>query len=362
MIRSLAPFAIALVFAPVWPGCILEPVDFGAHRCPCASGFTCDEATDRCVQGSSGGDGVVRVENLRAAWRTPNSIRWAWTPSAPDNDSLARYELSLLDTVTGETKIFDPSTSPELGFYFIQRSGGAGPVRGMFTSELTPDREYRAVLVATDTGGRTFTSNTAIGRTQIAPIGRIVIVDEDEPLGYELPGAPCYSFTSGDGAHAGTHYIERVHVCVGPSDEEVDDTRCEPNNAAVPQCWANLRTQETALAQDLNENEFELAYLEFAIAIEGSAPSYWSHAGAHLLFADGSRSYPTFEEITFIPERGYVLYQVALDQMSFVHSGSKTPSPITFEDMAGSSFDGYRIGGTFANGARIRVDSVSIRW
>jgi hypothetical protein len=361
--------------------CILDPVDFSGHPCPCADGYVCDDAIDRCVQSApAGGDGVVRVENLRAAWRTPNAIRWTWDSSAPDNDSLARYELFLarssadlamrsttpcpgFDLVPGTCCVFDPSTSPELGSYFRPRAGGPAPVRGVFASDLEPNTEYFAVLVATDTGGGTFTSNVAVGRTQIAPIGAVTIADDGDPPGYELPGAPCYApVTRAGDAQSGTDYLERIHVCVGPDAESVDDTECSPNNTSIPECWANIRTQETALDQNLDENQFELAYLEFWMAIEDSGPSYWSHAGAHLLFSDGRRAYPTFEEITFVPDRGYVRYQIALDQMTWIHPGDMEPSPITFEDMIGTRFDGYRIGGTFANGARIRIDSIAVRW
>lgn len=53
----------------VLSSCALDPVDFTGHACPCAEGFVRDEALNRCTQGgSAGGDGVVRVETLRAEW------------------------------------------------------------------------------------------------------------------------------------------------------------------------------------------------------------------------------------------------------------------------------------------------------
>ena len=120
--------ATAGVLALLAAACTVEAPDLAGKGCPCAPGWSCDPATNVCVQasggvggvgsgaaGSAGGslgggggggasDGAIVPSNLRIAWTTPESIRWAWDAVGPE-DAFLRYELV---TALVEADLGDP--------------------------------------------------------------------------------------------------------------------------------------------------------------------------------------------------------------------------------------------------------------
>lgn len=166
-------------------GCVLEPVDLSGFPCPCSDGYECELTSNRCLPVDEG-DGVVLVRNLSAGWTTPSWIHWTWEPEAPDDHQLARYELTVAESIddllasSGTARRFDPDTNPELARYTLPRSGSAEVIDATFSSGHQPDTEYVARLLAIDTAGRTRWSNIARARTSLAPVAERVIVDEAE--------------------------------------------------------------------------------------------------------------------------------------------------------------------------------------
>lgn len=340
--------------------CVLDPIDLSRFHCPCTNGYECEPTTERCVPVDDG-DGVVHVANLRADWTTPNWIRWSWHPEAPHEQQLARYELFVAESIddllerSGTTRRFDPETNPELARYTLPRSGSAEVVDGTFSQGHTPDSEYLAVLVATDTSGRTRRSNIAPARTGAAPTESLVIIDEENPPGYEIPPSQCYRWIEGDGGFGGSGYFLREHVCTGDNDH-----LCEPNTD-TEECWVNLNTQGMGLSlEPITEADFDRAYLELALYNDGATTSFWSHAGIHLRTQDDERTLWLYEEITFPPKSDYVVYQIKLDQIPI--NDPERDLILSFEDIATAELYGYRIGGSFQNGAHIRLDAITIRW
>lgn len=351
-----------LFAALVLAGCVLDELDISRFPCPCAAGYECEPAVDRCVP-ENRGDGVVVVRDLRADWTTPNWIHWRWEPEAPDDHQLARYELVVAETVdelldrSGTARVFDPDTNLEFGWYVLPRGNGVVIVDETLTSGHAPDKEYVALLMSIDTSGKSWRSNIARARTGPVPTGAIVIVDEEDPPGYEIPPSACFHRVEGDGAYnGGSAYFLREHVCTGDNDH-----LCEPNRATEEECWVNLRTQDVGLSLEaLTEAGFDRAYLEFALSNGGSTTSFWSHAGLNLRQSDGSRTLWLFEEITFPPTTDYVMYQIRLDQMPI--NNRELDLILTYEDIAASELFAYRVGGRFENGAQLRLDAIAIRW
>ncbi len=115
-------------------------------------------------------------------------------------------------------------------------------------------------------------------------------------------------------------------------------------------CFDNVRWAELNIPLDSITGG---AYIEYALAIEGTAPSpsYWS--GVDILLGDDLWS---FEPFTYRADGQYRLYQVKL-------SALRTPGgvPLRIEDLQGPLTQ-FIFAGFWPNGSTLRVDEVRVRW
>ena len=351
--------------------CVIRDVDFDAKRCPCDEGFWCDDARDRCVPGEppdggpGGGDapgidagprpdapgvdagetpGVFGVENLRAEWATPNTIRWAWDPTGAETD-LAYYEIVVSESedLSGAS-VWDVDDNPELGRYRLPRTGLGDVVTGTITDGLTEDTFYYAQLVAVDTAGGRVRSNVAVGHTEVAPrpMGFVVMFDDARRGGgYALPG--CIDVV-GTGEHAaGTAHLEWLVRC-----EDGLSAECAAGTGG--ECWENLRQQDMTIdLSGLSVGDFSTAFLEFALSYTGEQPAWYSEASVMV----GTTRF-TFVPLTHRADGRYRRFQIPLDQMS--HMGT----PMTHADLA--TLTSWRFGAQWTHDGVVRVDEIRIRW
>jgi hypothetical protein len=347
--------------------CSLEPVDFRDHPCPCAQGFVCEPCSNTCVRElASDPDARVTIADFRAAWATPHWIRWEFTPSAPDNTSLSRYDLviaeSMDDLESGRATCIGPDRNPELRGYVLESgTGGVDVVTSTFSYPHEPATAYVAYLVATDTASRRFRSNVGSITTAPAPEeDRIVLVDETLPAGaFTHPPAECFAWASGTGAHSGERYYERRHVCpaAGP------DNSCDEPAGPAPACWVNFDTQGLALdaSSRAEPGPFSRTYLEIGIAAADSEPSDWSQLGLQLAPegtapSTGGTLIPMLGGVTIPATGDYVVFEIKLDRLV---DGERA---LQGSDLADLRIHGYRVGGFFARGATLRLDSIALRW
>ncbi|NUO54678.1 MAG: hypothetical protein HOV80_38045, partial [Polyangiaceae bacterium] len=93
------------------------------------------------------------MTDLTANWAAPHSIYWSWNLEGVPSNFL-KYELVLAENVDdlrtrrGTAKVYDASTSPELGILEIPYSDAT--VQSTVTRGLEPLRSYLALLYVTD--------------------------------------------------------------------------------------------------------------------------------------------------------------------------------------------------------------------
>ncbi len=374
-------------------GCTVAPVDLDGKRCPCADGWVCDEASDRCrtadagtgvgssdvssgISSSEGSSAVpdsttaaasttveptgdpsgqpvedaFTVVSFAADWSTPNAIHWRWEVQGEASDFRA-YEVWIADTAAAvddpaTAVVFDGDVNPELDRFELRNSGDADLVEATITDALSPGTEYFARLHVLDTaGGRTTSANVAVRSTTAAPIDGVVVFGDESPFppGYPLPA--CYVRSDAAPYGGTTHHFELAHFCSAGG-----TSSCIEADTAEPECWENLRWEglEVAIAQ-LDAGDFTDAYLELAIAVDPPGDAighgWWSTVGVRV--GDQNRS---FSPLTIRADGEYRLVQVPLAQMGTTHA-----------ELAGQ-IQGARVGSTWHTGSVIRVDEAWIRW
>jgi tRNA A-37 threonylcarbamoyl transferase component Bud32 len=293
---------------------------------------------------SSAGDappsGAIRVEELRAQWATPNQVRWAWHAEG-DPDALRTYELvtgpSEADVLAASpsTTRWTAATRPELGRFLLPRTGNAEPVRSTTTSEHPEDTAVFAQLVAIDTAGRRSTSNVASIVTSEAPVGEIVVFADDETAGFGMPDgfAPAR-----ERPFAGTGHLQWRAEC-----------------PASP-CWVNLRRQALGISLDaITAGTYSTtAFLELAIAAESSGPTWYSQV--RVWYDPRSlANVAHYEGITLASDGEYRVLQVPL--RAFARDGVPVPA----DELQFGLFE-VGVGGSWADGAVVRVDEIRVRW
>jgi hypothetical protein len=295
---------------------------------------------------ADGGDAAIAIHELRAAWSTPNQIRWHWDVEGEESDFLA-YELVIGPTEEDviarapSTTLFDGTRNPELGVFILPRTFQATVVTATTTDLLEPDTTYYAQLLVRDTAGAESTSNVAVARTNPPPLYEIVLLAEGDAPGYSSPTTYVPDTTA---PFAGAEHWSYSHTC-----------------ATEPACWENLQRQ--GLMFDLSlirEGDFETsAYLEFATSLSGSIPSWYG--GAQLWYGDAD-DLTVYAGWQIAADGQYRVIQAPLD--AFVYPGGAGPEddvPVAYEALA-AGVTAFVVGGHWSDGATVRVDEARLRW
>ncbi|MEM6993146.1 MAG: hypothetical protein AAF721_21715 [Myxococcota bacterium] len=318
--------AVALVFVGALAGCEINPLFDPSIP---AGGMLGD------------GEAAVTVGNLRAAWATPNTIRWEWDAQG-DADELLAYTLTVGESEqdvldqSGSSREWTEADNPELSRYLLPRTGGEDQVTFTATDELTPDTIYFAQLRATDTAGNVVTTTVAAGRTAEPAVDEIVIMSDQETAGYSLPDN--FLLTE-ERPYAGTHAYRYDSIC-----PDGDST-----------CWENLRRQELGLdLSAISQGTFATtAYFEVAVAIEGGTTPWW--CSLWLAYDPGSERLANYGGWTARADGEYRLLQVPMRE--FEIQGAPTP----YDELALGLF-GFNVGCPWSAGSVVRVDEVRLRW
>ncbi len=260
-------------------GCGKQDIDLSGKACPCpdGSGYSCDAVCKICVPegtapgsscsgsggagggGGSGGTGgascagTITFQNFRAAWATPEVIRWEWEPLSPvtAQDQFKTYEIEV--TADGEApKIFDGTTNPELGV-FVQPNGGVDYTQATHTSGLTPGTLYTGLLRAIDTNDCVFASAPTSAPKTIQPKGGAFELYADTS-----PGNGAYPFDATE-VTAGC----RAGGCLRSTD-------CQGSG-----CWNNMGWSDTAYSAPISAGDFSNAYVEFYVKSNAATPLWW---------------------------------------------------------------------------------------
>ncbi|HWB74575.1 MAG TPA: hypothetical protein VG755_06460, partial [Nannocystaceae bacterium] len=284
-------------------------------------------------------DAAVQVAELRAAWATPNTVRWSWDAEGRADD-LRDYELvvgpSEADVLatSHRCRVFTRVDNPELGHFLLPRTGGEDPVRATITDGHAPDAAVFARLWAIDTSGRRHASNVASIHTAAAPIAEVVVFADERPHGFAIP-----ELTVSDARpFAGTHHLQFVSHC------------------ETPHCFANLRWQDLRVPlQGMTPGDWATtAYLELAVAVDGDATSWWSQLR---VWFDG-RSLDDvghFNSFALRSDGEYRVLQVPL--RAFTFRDGLAPAQQLEHDL----FE-LGLGGWWPPGAIVRIDEVRVRW
>ncbi|MEM6992292.1 MAG: hypothetical protein AAF721_17405 [Myxococcota bacterium] len=301
-------------------------------------------SSDDGVSSGSGtpNDGAITLMEFQSTWATPNQIRWRWQPQGTADDFIA-YELvtgpSEADVVqrTAAARIWTSDDNPELGVFNVPRTFVSHVVEASTTVGHPADTEVFAQLTALDSAGEQSVSAVAVARTRPEPVFEIAILGEGEPPGWSSPSS--YQLAS-EQPFAGADHFSYTHTC------------------AEPECWENLQRQDLGIdLSDIRAGDFDTtAFVEVAVAIEDSIPSWW---GSIDLWFD-----PDAPEITaqykgwqLAATAEYQLLQVPLKALR----SRETESPLTF-DLLASGLAGFVVGGHYSDGATIRIDEARLRW
>lgn len=365
--------ACALVAA-----CTIDPVDFAEKRCPCDLGFECEVARDRCVPAGSiarddgstmdsgtdapvvppdaAGPGRVVIGALRAAWSTPNSIRWEWTVTAGTAADLFEYQLVLGTTAEAAQSgdgadVWTDDRNPELGRFLLPRGSAEDPVTFTTTDELDPDTEYFAVLRAIDTMGAVSVSNVANARTSVTSLRSIDIFGDDwaAATGYYLPS--CISVATSMPA-SGSAHVEYHHYCTAMG------AACS-GDGSMQICWENIRRQDLGISTAaLTEGGFAQAYLEFSLSHDGMEPTWWSDVQLWV----GSGHF-TGAPLTYRNDGAYRRYQIKLTALRST-ADDRAMTFADFRDGMGGQLpiELFWVGAAWWHGSTLRFDDVAIRW
>jgi len=324
-------------------GCGVADLDYTDKICsaedPCPDGWGC--VGGRCVRGASGSNCKIQPANFRVAWKTPNSIRWAWDPdrNLEPPTLFGRYELRFGPGAApaGEPQLWTAEQNAELGQYRLNHTGADDHVAGTVTDGLQEDTTYWAQLVAYDNAGCAFTTAVVSAKTAAEPaMGReIVLFDNDLPPGSWTDPREVQLVTDQDLAYRGTSYLAYDPVCA------------DPDCGNVPKL-SGLDVPISMIDQDIDKT----AFLELAVASAGT--SDW--AGALLALGPADTDGATFEPYTLTEGTDYRLWQIPLSSITKADGNG-----IGTEDVGRSV---YTVGviGNWEEGKQLRIDEVRIRW
>ena len=345
-----------MLLAFIGCSCAIGPLDSVDKVCPCADDFICDPCENRCVpRGKSTNcawtddpEAAVQVGVLTVEWATPNQARWSWSLGKNNvPDQFVGYQLTIAQTeedllgLTGTARTVTAAENPELGRYALPRASGDEVVTGTIVNDLLPDTVYQARLVAIDSIGRRSVSNVASVRTQDpAVLGMATIYSEVLDVGHPLPaefmqsdtdsfaGSSCYRWQQQDGCGACWENLRMAGIDVDLS-------------AVTPGAFANS------------------AYLEFSVALQAETSSYWSEVRLWLKDDQAQQVLATFAPITYPAVGDGVVYRTyQLPLRAFDDEGTA----LTGDHILTLPLHEVGIGGSWDDGAVVRVDEVRIFW
>jgi hypothetical protein len=260
-------------------GCGKLSVEAEGKSCPCPSdrGLECDSVCGVCVPvGSAPGamcaapsDCVPKIQfaDFRRAWSTPNTILFRWDPDTADKKSVfASYRLELTPTLpAGKTRVYDASTHPELGNYFIANEG-VDPNSSVVIFDAEPQVQYSARLVVKDV------SNCEYSETVQAP---------SVPVPVSLTDVEIFGETNSNPDTLGGS-IQDTDCHEGSSCFRMAECVITPEHL---NCCDNLRVNGFSIPVNITNGDFQNAYLEFYANNESVAPnrfaSIWLTVGTN---------------------------------------------------------------------------------
>ena len=294
----------------------------------------------RSMSGPGLDDGAVQVDNLRATWRTPNTIRWDFDATG-DGELLLEYELVVgtseqdVRDRSGSAVVWTKKDNPELGVFRMPYTGSGDEVVFTTTGELQPATEYHAQLIARDTAGHRSASNVAVGSTLPSARVEVVVMADEQPGPHAADG---YTLTT-ERPYAGTHAY------------------AYESNCSADDCWRNLNWHGLDLDLGaMSEGEYRTtAHLEFALALENAGTEYYCSMWLWYGDPDDNSRVAGYHGWTARSDGEYHVVQVPL--RAFEIDGA----PVPYADLAGG-LHGVNVGCDWAKGATVRVDEWRIRW
>lgn len=291
--------------------------------------------------------GLFEISQFRAAWATPNQIRWNWTPTG-SADNFLRYELLVGRSVADveakrDTILFTSEDNPELGRYLLPRTGGEEPVRATSTDNHLPDTEYFAQLFIYDTQLGVTASAIAAARTGLPAVDTLVLYDDQDFSGWLLPECITQSDAKPFGSSQSSY---RYMVSCGPNGAAY----CGENQGN--ECW--LQFKLGGLGLDLSAitvGQFPDAYLEYSVAIDGEAHVYW---GGINLWTWDERAFG-IEPFSYRAGGEYRTYQVKLSALT---DGGAAMTAAELTQPAGT----FMVSGGLPSGTTVYLDAVSVKW
>jgi hypothetical protein len=367
--------------------CTLEPIDVSGKLGPCIEGYV-ELPTGRCCRP------IHRPTDFRAAWTTPNAIRFEWEPDAQaDPLALASYEIRF---EAPDERTVDSTENPELQQYFLGRTGsGTDPVDATIVGELVPDRDYRAHLVARDRSGCAFESEALTAQTSRLLVSEISIYSDEAEIGGNVVGPSVCAMTLQEcdeerPCEPGDTCIDGISVPLAVADDggggrHVEHRLCtelatEQLRRESTDCGNNLPLSADTSLADLaasGSGAFARAILEVDIAAETNAPADF----ARIWIVLGEGLIHRIEPISIPPSTpsappSYRRYQIPLRALRCSPGYDpvamrEIPCPselLTFESIeAFSSIAQFNVGGGWTRDsgdldARVAYDNVSIRY
>lgn len=329
--------------------CVIESLDLSDRRCPCATGYVCRPALDRCCRPA------IEIQGFRASWATANSIRWEWSPRA-DPSRFLRYELVIAENSadlvarTGTAIVFDETINPELGGFVLPRtSGNEDIVTATITDGLRPGTTYLARLQAFDNELCPAATDVAIAETTIDPPETIEIY-RDEAIG----GANPTNFQPVPDPEGG------MHLAWGTR----EDMECMVSGRDL--CPNNLRRGGFDVPIDrISRGAFEsaerTAMLEMTVTHDSSTPSFYSKVWLRVV-ENGSCGRPfQLEPMTLRAARaGQTVTQRIQVPLAALQADDASAARLSFEGL--TSVCEFNVGGAWLLGSTVWVDDVLIRY
>ncbi len=337
-------------------GCVVD-VDTtpGGKPCPCPDGFSCDAATETCTSTSSCEPGVRLSESgLTAQWETPHTIRWQWQPLG-DAGEFDHYRLILghsreeVETNAATARVFDASSSPELGF--IVAPGNETDNAATVTDGLTPFDplqagvgRYFGKLEIADRAGCTFTSDIVEDATERAKACDRVVFEDELVLGVSPPSLE-----------------------VGP-DCGVAGSACllctASGGCSTASGWSIALEYDADLSQ-VTENDMATgrAFLQLALALSSSEPSYFASVGIAVLDGDGvCEAEPSwsFDELFLRASQPIADQQLEIPLNQLVNRGSG--EALTYADTSAMTMCAFHIGAGASLAGDVLIDDVAGCW
>lgn len=349
-------------------GCSVDDLDYVGKRCspsqPCPSALACvNGVCERCEGESCAADCQEKfpVENFGVAWQTPNSVHWRWTPGGAASD-FVQYKLVLGRTqqeleqarslaLAGEPEaqphsIWTQLENPELGQYELRLSGDTDAVSTTTTDSLEPATEYRGRLLAYDSSGCVFESTDAVARTPaLSSLNFPLFEDAPQPAGRPRPDGTARFETDPGAAYQGDTFV------LWPGWDPETSGAAAYENIGVYQLGTTPALHYPTL-------DFSAAYLELAVAIEGSGIAAWGEV--RLVVGPSGGGCSGIEAAAVKPyalrSGGYQLLQLPLSAFQFAGA------PLTAAALDERAICEISVGRTWALGEAVRVDAIRLRW